>query len=436
MREDRHVLQDLIEPVVSGFWGESERQSHRVPCRVVRNGDVSKNGYILRRDLPIRFFTQYEHDKAQLLDGDIVLVSSGAYTGNAGIVVGEDDGLPVVVSNFVRRLRPTHGVAPGWLFHLVRSASVQRCVPAHTGGSAIPNLQSSLYAKCKLTYVPGSTVQQRIGEILSTVDEAFEQTEALIVKMQQIKAGLMHDLFSRGVTADGQLRPPREEAPQLYKESPLGWIPKEWGTCRIGSLLNRIIDYRGKTPVKTVSGVTLITAKNIRMGFIDPEPREYIGDEDYVTWMTRGIPVSTDVLFTTEAPLGNVAQVGTSERIAFAQRVIILQPKEGIQPGWLKFRLMSSDFQSGVARRASGTTALGIKQSEFRRVLVSYPLERNEQDAIEKRLLALEEAVWSNLGKVEKLSTIKTAVMSDLLTGRVQISRDLEASAAERMASV
>jgi len=77
--------------------------------------------------------------------------------------------------------------------------------------------------------------QHRIAEILSTVDEAIEQTEALIAKTQQIKAGLMHDLFTRGVTPDGQLRPPREEAPQLYKESPLGWIPKEWEPSDVGS---------------------------------------------------------------------------------------------------------------------------------------------------------------------------------------------------------
>jgi type I restriction enzyme S subunit len=70
--------------------------------------------------------------------------------------------------------------------------------------------------------------QQRIAEILRTVDEAIAQTEALIAKTRRIKAGLMHDLFTRGVTPDGKLRPPREEAPKLYKESPLGCVPNSW----------------------------------------------------------------------------------------------------------------------------------------------------------------------------------------------------------------
>ena len=71
-------------------------------------------------------------------------------------------------------------------------------------------------------------MQQRIALVLETIDQAIEKTEALIYKYQQIKAGLMHDLFTRGLTADGKLRPPREQAPELYQETPIGWIPKEW----------------------------------------------------------------------------------------------------------------------------------------------------------------------------------------------------------------
>ena len=70
--------------------------------------------------------------------------------------------------------------------------------------------------------------QQKIATILSTTDTAIEKTEALIEKYQQIKAGLMHDLFTRGVLPNGQLRPSREEAPELYYETEIGWIPKEW----------------------------------------------------------------------------------------------------------------------------------------------------------------------------------------------------------------
>jgi hypothetical protein len=117
------------------------------------------------------------------------------------------------------------GITADFLFY-----TLQYSEPAFNGmgqPGTQNNLNTSLVGKHKI-FCPAIEQQHRIAEILSTVDEAIEQTEALIAKTQQIKAGLMHDLFIRGVTPNGELRPPREEAPHLYKDSPIGWIPKEW----------------------------------------------------------------------------------------------------------------------------------------------------------------------------------------------------------------
>jgi type I restriction enzyme S subunit len=95
-------------------------------------------------------------------------------------------------------------------------------------GSTRYGLSSSAIASIKIPLAP-FVEQRRIADVLSTLDKAIEKTEALIAKYQQIKAGLMHDLFTRGVTADGKLRPPRESVKTKY-----GWLPREW---RIGSLL-------------------------------------------------------------------------------------------------------------------------------------------------------------------------------------------------------
>jgi len=109
------------------------------------------------------------------------------------------------------------------------------------------NLNTSLVGRHAI-FCPEENEQRRIAEILSTLDEVIEQTEALIAKYQQIKAGLMQDLFTRGTTPDGRLRPSRAEAPQLYKESLLGWIPKEWEANLLDSLAIR---GSGHTPNKT-----------------------------------------------------------------------------------------------------------------------------------------------------------------------------------------
>lgn len=89
-------------------------------------------------------------------------------------------------------------------------------------------------------------VQERIANVLSCIDTAIEKTEALIAKHQQIKAGLMHDLFTRGVLPNGQLRPPRSEAPELYQETEIGWIPRGWRVEQAGTLCSLIT--KGTTP--------------------------------------------------------------------------------------------------------------------------------------------------------------------------------------------
>jgi len=134
---------------------------------------------------------------------------------------------------------------------------------------------------------------------------------------------------------------------------------------RVEELAERIIDYRGKTPPKTSAGVPLITAKVIKGGRI-VQTSEYISEETYGSWMRRGFPQQWDMLVTTEAPLGEVALLRTPERIALAQRVILVRGREDIvDRRFLAYCFQSPLVQGRLQARATGTTVLGIKQSEL-----------------------------------------------------------------------
>ncbi len=136
--------------------------------------------------------------------------------------------------------------------------------------------------------------------------------------------------------------------------------------------LDALIDYRGKTPVKTDSGIPLITAKIIKGGRIET-PTEFIAKDEYVAWMRRGIPKEGDVVLTVEAPLGEVAQLGP-ERIALAQRVVTLRGKAKLLDStYLLYLLQTEEMQEQLKSRATGTTVLGIKQSELRKVTLTLP---------------------------------------------------------------
>lgn len=138
------------------------------------------------------------------------------------------------------------------------------------------------------------------------------------------------------------------------------------------NLLDKLINYRGKTPKKTLSGVPLVTAKIVKNGTINGYT-EYIAEEDYDKWMVRGFPKVGDVILTTEAPLGEVALL-KEEKVALAQRIVCLRGKDNVLDNtYLKYYLQSGKGQKSLSARESGTTVTGIKQAELRRVDIEYP---------------------------------------------------------------
>ncbi|MDE0544114.1 restriction endonuclease subunit S [Vibrio sp. Vb1574] len=149
-------------------------------------------------------------------------------------------------------------------------------------------------------------------------------------------------------------------------------VPETWGRIKLGNLA-KFIDYRGKTPKKLSAGVRLITAKNVKFGYLSLQPEEFISEAEYKTWMTRGFPRIGDILFTPEAPLGNVAQVDLEEKFALAQRAICLQFHLSDISNYLRLFLMSPSFQNLLSEKATGTTAKGIKASVLKELVVYIP---------------------------------------------------------------
>jgi type I restriction modification DNA specificity domain protein len=182
----------------------------------------------------------------------------------------------------------------------------------------------------------------------------------------------------------------------------------EWKEYALEDTLEVLIDYRGKTPKKTTSGIPLITAKIIKNGRIE-QPTEFIAKEDYAAWMTRGFPKVGDVVLTTEAPLGEVAQL-KNNNIALAQRVVALRGKPDLlNNDFLLFLLQSSFVQEQLEARSSGSTVKGIKQSELRKIVVKLPNIKG-QIKIAKQLKTLDDKIHLNTQTNQTLEHIAQAI--------------------------
>ena len=169
---------------------------------------------------------------------------------------------------------------------------------------------------------------------------------------------------------------------------------EQWRQDRLIDILDTLIDYRGKTPNKVDCGIPLITAKIVKNGRIDT-PTEFLPTEDYNGWMVRGFPQVGDVVLTTEAPLGEVAQL-TDEKIALAQRIVCLRGKEGVLDNtYLKYFFLLNIGQNRLKARETGTTVTGIKQSELKEILIDYP-KIDTQKAIASVLSSLDSKIELN----------------------------------------
>lgn len=174
------------------------------------------------------------------------------------------------------------------------------------------------------------------------------------------------------------------------------------------------VDYRGKTPTKTENGIFLVTAKNVKDGFIDYETsKEYISENAYEEVMRRGKPEIGDVLITTEAPCGNVAQVNKAD-IALAQRIIKYRGHIGVVDNtYLKYYLLSPEFQKILNAKSSGGTVQGIKGSILHQQKIIYP-SYEEQKKIGQHMDSLDHLITLHQRKCDEVKSLKKYMLQKM----------------------
>lgn len=236
-------------------------------------------------------------------ENDILMLWDGERSGLVGT------GHSGVVSSTVAKLTPRPLIDSLFLYYALDHHF--DWIQARRTGTGVPHVPKDLARILVVKHPVDRSEQLRLAEILVAIDEAIAQTEALIAKTQQIKAGLMHDLFTRGVMPDGQLRPPREEAPKLYKESPLGWIPKEWECEVLDELLAKSACPMRSGPFGSAllkdelveNGIPLLGIDNVFAERFVPEYRRFVTRHKFVE-LSRYSVFPGDVIITIMGTVG------------------------------------------------------------------------------------------------------------------------------------
>jgi type I restriction enzyme S subunit len=275
--------------------------------------------------------------------------------------------------------------------------------------------------------LPPVPEQAAIAAVLDTVDTTIRQTEATIEKLRQVKQGLLHDLLTRGIDANGELRPPQSQALLLYKESPLGCIPVDWQVELLDDVAFR---GSGHTPSKSVASywnggvrwVSLADSNRLDQIYIDHTDKE-ISDFGIANSSAVKHPAGT-VILARDAGVGKSAVLASE--MAVSQHFMAWRCTDRLANLYLYFKLQH--MKPAFEAIALGSTVKTIGLDYFRKLRIPVPA-RSEQDGAVEIMLAAESNVRRHESELGKLRLLKSGLMDDLLTGRVRVT-PLLASAA------
>jgi type I restriction enzyme, S subunit len=191
---------------------------------------------------------------------------------------------------------------------------------------------------------------------------------------------------------------------------------KGWREMTFGELLDGIIDFRGRTPVKLGmewgnGNITSLSANNVKNGFIDYKAECNLGSEElYQRWMGDVSLEKNDIVFTMEAPLGNALLLPDSRKYILSQRVVAFKTTSHIVNPFLLQLIWSEGFQDAISELSSGSTAKGINQKALKTVPVKVPHPK-EQQKIAECLSSVDEVIAAQARKVDALKTHKKGLM-------------------------
>jgi len=418
-------LCDIAEIRVSNV--DKKTSAAEQPVKLCNYMDVYSNLYVTSR---LNFMdasaSRAEIERFSLKVGDVVITKDSE--------TPDDIGIPAVIAEQVDRLVCGYHLAlirphpdeldSVYLAKQLSTSRVARYFALRASGSTRYGLPISAIESVGIP-TPPRPEQAKIAEVLSTVDRAIEQAEALISKQQHIKTGLMQDLLASGIDEHGTVR---SEQTHDFKDSPLGRIPVEW-SCAVLSHFVPSADYGISTSLGD-RGYPVLRMNNLFEGDADVADLKYtdrpVPDK---LWLRSG-----DVLFNRTNSWEHVGRTGIwrneCDRATFASYLVRLNPNK---------RLLSQEFLNiwlnwprvQIAMRRLATPAVqqvNINPTNLRRMSAAFPDSIDEQVAIVARVESQTNAVRNARAVHNKLLSLRAGLMQDLLNGTRRVTPLLEAA--------
>lgn len=359
-----------------------------------------------------------------LRSGDVIITKDGTI----GRVARVDE-LPgdATINGTMMLVRPLRRLVYRFLYHVLNGRGFQKLIDDKVSGSSIPHLFQRDMVELEVA-LPPMEKQAKIAEVLDTLDAAIRGTQAVVVKLRAMKQGLLHDLLTRGIDANGELRPPQPEAPHLYHQTPLGWLPKEWEVDHLscfasihgGKRLPAGHSYADRTTGFKYLRVTDFFGKGFKTNDLENlEEATFRALERY--------EIKAGQLYISIAgSLGNVgvfpeSDDGETRTILTENAARIVLNRAG-SPRFLSMMMNSVPIQQQVEwEKGTGGGVPKLALFRIAQFYIGFP-QPSEQDAVTAAFDELCHRETVEQALLDKLRLQKSGLMDDLLTGRVPVT--------------
>ena len=267
---------------------------------------------------------------------------------------------------------------------------------------------------------PSKSEQTKIAEILSTVDRAIEQTEALIAKQQRLKTGLMQDLLTRGIDEHGNLR---SEQTHKFKDSPLGRIPVEWECVDVSTVIELKHGYQFRDYDFVEHGIPVIKIGNVTSHGLDLSDLTYVHASRQQEF-EKYIISNGDVLMSLTGNIGRVVEVQNLPCPVLQNYRVgkFVSQSDDLLHAFMKTVLSSSSLFSQLDTLSNQSAQANFGKQDLGRLMMPLPKSITEQKKISELLTLASKSITAMDGALIKLRSLKTALMQDLLTGRKRVT--------------
>ena len=414
-------IRDIFASSMPGDWGTESNPEDGIP--VLRSTNFRNNGSIDYSDIAYRKVEKGRLDKRRITRGTILIEKSGGSPSQAaGRVVYCHRHFDGTASNFIEVVKVKDGFSSRYvaflLYYLYQTGLVLKYQQQTTG---IINFKLNEYSEETVNCPISKPEQTKIAEVLSTVDRAVEQTEALIAKQQRIKTGLMQDLLTRGIDEEGNLR---SEQTHEFKDSPLGRIPVEWDVERLDHLLTEKRYGISTSLSDEPEGVPVLRMNNLVKGEVEYSDIKYSQRKDALKLNLN----DGDILFNRTNSIDYVGRTGiyrhSGQRVSFASYLVRLVPDNArLCSEYLNFWLNDGTNQIRVKQFATiGVQQANVNPTNLGTLLIALPSSIAEQERIIESLTAVRNTIHDISKSLSKLHSLKTALMQDLLTGKKRVT--------------